>query len=137
MSLLSRIIDFFIQPIPPLPPQSHYDHIALCDPTNCDISGDEWMVRRFVQIAKATIARGETCLLYEVRSDFDFGNHAHPDKIWPIMRDEHFRNAVILLLPEGKFMPPDDLDEWVFVLQAGERRRMVGDAQSRGPLGLD
>ncbi len=115
MTFWSRILDFLCLPIPSLPPQSCYDHIALCDLTNCDISGDEWMVRRFVEIVNETIAKGQMCLLYAEPSEFGSA-FADPRKIWPQMRDAHFRDVVQLLLPYGEFCAPDDLGGWVFVM---------------------
>lgn len=129
--------------LPPHKPVRHFgpEHLPECTPSNCDISGDDWLVQKmamqFVQIVQATVARGEICVLYEVKSMF--GNDLTVDrtKIWPSMRQQIFRDAVMKLYPDGRFSPPDDLDEWTFVAYPASRQRHVGDAQSRGPLGLD
>jgi hypothetical protein len=87
------------------------DHVPECNPTNCDISGEEWEVRQFVHRVRTTNQQGEICILFSSASSA----FADPQKIWPAMERESFRNAVMQILPLGRFYPPDDLsDDWQF-----------------------
>lgn len=110
-------------------PQAVYDahakgeHTEECNPTNCDISGEDWLVRLFVKRVNETISRGEICTMYEVPSDFAIPGITETMKIWPQMKVKSFRDKVLAELPDGRFLPPDELDEWVFVIYPKGMRR--------------
>lgn len=115
-----KVIDAIMPPIPPLPPQEDYDakvrdlHLATCTPENCDMSGEDWIVRSFVNQVKETLRRREICTLYQVPSDFSDPAYLNKAMIWPQMKHQSFRDKVLAQCP-GTFYPPDELDEWVFV----------------------
>lgn len=65
----------------------------------------------FVDIVKRDVDRGEICILY---AEALFSAFADPNKIWPEMLDEAFRDAVQSIYLRGDFFPPDSLDGWVY-----------------------
>jgi hypothetical protein len=72
-------------------------------------------VPEFVGIVRATLARREICILY---AEAFSPATADPNKIWPEMKDPTFRTMVQHQVPDGKFLPPDELDGWVYTAGA-------------------
>lgn len=89
------------------------EHLPECDPTNCDISGEDCIVRAFVQEVAREIAKGEICIMYE--QVLLSSSSRNSGKIWPAMKEESFRTKASRQRPRGKFLAPDEYDEWTFV----------------------
>lgn len=70
----------------------------------------------FVRVVYRDIERDGSCILYEEPSMFS-GDMYDREKVWPEMRNPHFREAVSKVLATGEFSPPDDLDEWTFYMR--------------------
>ena len=65
----------------------------------------------FVSHVLGVIARNEICILYEVPFLNDRSR-----TLWPQMANPKFRTTVLEMLPTAEFNPPNDLDEWTFVM---------------------
>lgn len=65
----------------------------------------------FVEEVTRVLNKREICMMYMEGSI----GPSNPKKVWPEMRIAAWREKVMIMLPNGRFSPPDDLDSWTFV----------------------